>query len=91
MISSKNLLPSGIKSLNPIQNYPHILEPFSCILKTFAMIILFSPNSLISFRIYSIPKLSKYFNIHYSYTKLLNEFSLIYTHQDLIRMSDPLV
>ena len=54
------------------------------------MIILFSPNSLITFGIYSTPKLSKYFNIHYSYTKLFNEFSLIYTDQDLIRMPDPL-
>ena len=74
-----------------MQNYLHILESFSCILKKFAMIILFSPNALISFGIYSTPKLSKYFNIHYSYTKLFNEFSLIYTHQDLIRMPDPLL
>ena len=54
------------------------------------MIILFSPNSLISFGIYSTPKLSKYFNIHCPYTKVFNEFSLIYTDQDLIRMPDPL-
>ena len=52
-------LPANIKSINPIQKYPHITESFSCSLKMLAFIFLFPINSLISLGTYSTPNLSK--------------------------------
>ena len=47
-------------------------------------------NFLISFGICSTPKLSEY-TILFAFTyKAINEFLLIYTHQDLLDMSHPL-
>ena len=48
-----------IKSIKPIQKYPHITELNACILKIFVLMFLSLINALISFRIYSTPKLSK--------------------------------
>ena len=48
-----------IKSIKPIKKYPHITELNACILKIFALMFLSLINALISFRIYSTPKLSK--------------------------------
>ena len=52
------LLPFNMKSINPIQKYPHIIESCACILQIF-VIFLFLMNFLISFGICSNPKLSK--------------------------------
>ena len=49
-----------MKSINPIQNHPHFIESYACILWIFVIICLFQMNFLISFGICSIPKLSKY-------------------------------
>ena len=58
-----NFLHANIKSINPMQKYPHIIELFSCIRKMLASTFLFlgnsSINSLISSGICSTPKLSK--------------------------------
>ena len=49
----------NIKSINPIQKYPHIIESYACILKMFVLMFLFLINVLISLGICSTPKLSK--------------------------------
>ena len=54
-----NFLPGKIKSINPIEKHPYIIESFSCNQKIFAFMFLFPINSLISSGIYSTPKLSK--------------------------------
>ena len=51
--------PLNIKSINPMQTYPHIIESYACILKMFVLMFLFLTNALISFGICSTPKLSK--------------------------------
>ena len=53
------LLFASIKSMNPIQKYPHIIELFACILKMFAFMFLLPINFLVSSGICSTPKLSK--------------------------------
>ena len=53
------VLPANIKSINPIQKYPHITESYACILKIYVTTIDLSINILISFAICSTPKLSK--------------------------------
>ena len=45
-----------IKSINPIQKYPQIIESFACILKIFVVMFLLLINVLISFGICSTPK-----------------------------------
>ena len=46
-----------IKSINPIQKYPHITESYACILKMFVAIDKERPiNVFISLGIYSTPK-----------------------------------
>ena len=49
----------NIKSINSIQKYPHIIEPYACILKMFVLMFLLLINVLISFGICSTPKWSK--------------------------------
>ena len=57
----------NIKSINPIEKYPHITESYACTLKMFVLTFLFCKaedkgrliNALISFRICSTPKESK--------------------------------
>ena len=56
LVKSVKLL--NIKSINPIQKYPHITE--SCILKILTIKLLLITALLISLGICSIPKLSKY-------------------------------
>ena len=51
LVKSVNFLPASIKSMNPMQKYPHI----DC----FAIMFLFPTSSLISSRTCSTPKLSK--------------------------------
>ena len=44
------LLSFNIKSINPIQMHPHIIELYACILKLFVVIFLLAMNFLLSFR-----------------------------------------
>ena len=56
--SVKFLLPS-IKSMNPMQKYPHILELLACTRKMLAIMFLFLTNSLIYSGTSLTPKLTK--------------------------------
>ena len=47
-VKSVNFLPASIKSMNPMQKYPHITESFACTQKMLAIMFLFPINSLIS-------------------------------------------
>ena len=49
-----------MKSINPVQKYPHITESYACTLKIFAIMFLLPTNFLISFGTCSTPKLSKH-------------------------------
>ena len=53
------VFPASIKSINPIQKYPHIIESYACILKIFVFMFLLPINVLISFGICYTPKESK--------------------------------
>ena len=44
------LLPLSIKSINPVQKYPHIAESYFCILKMFVAIVDLSINFVIFFK-----------------------------------------
>ena len=59
IVKSVNFLPANIKSINPIQRYPHIIESFSCTRKMFAFMFLIPMNSLIPLGTCSTRKLSK--------------------------------
>ena len=59
LVKSVNFLQGSIKSMNPMQKYPHIIELFDCTRKMLAFIFLFPTNSLISSGTCSIPKLSQ--------------------------------
>ena len=56
---SVKVFPASIKSINPIEKYPHIIESNACILKIFVFMVLLLINVFISFEICSIPKESK--------------------------------
>ena len=56
LVKSVNFLPPSIKSMNPIQKYPHITELFACTRKILAIMFLFPANSLISSGTCSTPK-----------------------------------
>ena len=63
-VYSVNVVPASIKSMNPIQKYPHIIESYACILKIFVimlllLLLLLLINALISLGICSTPKGSK--------------------------------
>ena len=58
-VNSVKVFPASIKSINPIQKYPHIIESYACILKIFVFMFLLPINVLISFGICSTPKESK--------------------------------
>ena len=45
-IKSVSFLPASIKSMNPMQKYPHIIELFACTRKMLAITFLFPTNSL---------------------------------------------
>ena len=53
------VFPGSIKSINPIQKDPHIIESYVCILKIFIFMFLLLINALIFFGICCTPKLSK--------------------------------
>ena len=60
-VNSVKVFLASIKSIKPIQKYPHSIESYDCILKTFVVIDTEqSINVLISFGICSTPKESKY-------------------------------
>ena len=58
-VKSVNFLPASIKSMNPMQKYPHITESFACTRKMLAIMFLFPRIFLISLGTCSTPKLSK--------------------------------
>ena len=59
-VNSVNVCHASIKSINPIQKSPHIIESYDWILKIFVVIdTKLSINALISFGISSTPKESK--------------------------------
>ena len=59
-VNSVKVFPASIKSINPIQKYPHIIESYACILKIFVVIDKErSINALTPFRICYTPKLSE--------------------------------
>ena len=39
-VNSVKVFPLNIKSINPIQKYPHITESYACILKMFVLMFL---------------------------------------------------
>ena len=53
------VFPPSIKSINPLQKYPHIIELYTCVLKIFVFMFLLPINVQISFGICSTPKESK--------------------------------
>ena len=52
LLKSFKLLSLSIKSINPIQKYPHMIESYVCILNIFVSMFLLPINILISFRIF---------------------------------------
>ena len=58
-VNSVKLFPASIKSINPIQMYPQIIESNACILKIFVFMFLLLINALNSFEICFTPKESK--------------------------------
>ena len=54
------------------------------------MIFSFAMNFLIFFGIYSAPSYQNISYCYHSHTKLSKDFLLIYTHQDLLHMPQPL-
>ena len=59
LVKSVKHLPLSIKSIYPIQKYPHITESYAWIPKMFGYIFLLPIKHLMSFGICSTPKLSK--------------------------------
>ena len=53
------VFPLNIKSINPMQKYPHITELCACTLKMFLLLFLLLIKALISYGICFTPKLSK--------------------------------
>ena len=39
-VYSVKVFPAGIKSINPIEKYPHIIESYACTRKTFVLMFL---------------------------------------------------
>ena len=59
-VNSVKVFPLNIKSMKPIQKYPHIIESYACILKIFVVKEKERPiNAVIFFGISSTSKLSK--------------------------------
>ena len=48
LVKSVSFLPANIKSMKPMQKYPHITALFACIRKMLAIMFLSPTNSLIS-------------------------------------------
>ena len=89
-VKSVNFLPASIKSMNPMQKYPHITKLFACTRKMLAIMFLFLTSSLISSGTCSTPKLSKQkFPFCYK-IKQSNLYLHLHIHQVLLRMLHPL-
>ena len=58
-VYSVKIFPASIKSIKPIQKYPHIIESYACILKIFVVMFLLLINALIYLGVCSTPKESK--------------------------------
>ena len=58
-VYSVKVFPASIKSIKPIQKYPHIIESYACILKIFVVMFLLLINALIYLGVCSTPKESK--------------------------------
>ena len=58
-VYSVQVFPASIKSIKPIQKYPHIIELYACILEIFVLMFLLLINAQISLGICSTPKESK--------------------------------
>ena len=56
-VRQTKVLPASMKSINPMQKYPYIIELFHCTRKMSAFMFLFSINSLISSGTCPTPKL----------------------------------
>ena len=61
LVKSVKFLSLSIKSINPIQKYPHITELYAYILKIFVCIFLLPINFLISFGKCSVSEYSSRF------------------------------
>ena len=59
LVKSVKVLSLSIKSINPIEKHPHVIESYACILKIFVTTKDLSINILIYFGMCSTPKLSK--------------------------------
>ena len=59
LVISTKFLSASIKSMNPMQKYPHITELFAFTWKMLPFMFLFPINSFISSGTCSTPKLSK--------------------------------
>ena len=59
LVKSVSFLSASIKSMNPTQKYPRIIELFACTRKMVAIMLLFPINSLISSGASSTPKVLK--------------------------------
>ena len=91
-VKSVSFLSASIKSMIPMQKYPHIIE-------LLAFMFLFRINSLISLGTCSTPKLTvieqhvqhRNKQFHFSYKiKQSNVFQRLHIHQGLLCMSHPL-
>ena len=58
-VYSVKVFHASIKSIKPIQKYPHIIESYSCTLNILALMFSLLINALIYLGIYSTPKKSK--------------------------------
>ena len=90
LIKSVSFLPASIKSMNPMQKYPHITELFACMRKMLAIMFLFPANSLISSGTCSTPKLSKQTISLLLQNNQSNVCLHMHIHKGLLHMSHPL-
>ena len=87
LIKSVSFLSASIKSMNPVQKYPHIIESFDCTRKMLAFIFLFPINSLISSGTCSTPKLLKQTISHFFYKiKQSDVYLHLHIHEELLHM-----
>ena len=90
LVKSVNFLPASIKSMNPMQKYPHIIELFVCTRKMLAIMFLLPTSFLISSGTYSTPNYrNKQFHFCYK-TKQSNVCLHLHIHLGLLRMPHPL-
>ena len=59
LVKSVKVLPASIKSINPVQEYPQLIESYAYVLKIFTTTTDLSINLLISFGRSLTPKISK--------------------------------